>query len=340
MKIQKRTILKYIVLNILTLGIYGVLVSNQMHKETSFLCKGDRQSTGYNYLTALVASKVVPGLGGIYYNYMWYQQANRLQLNAGRYDMRVKESGTDIFLMRTALNIPLLPLTIVSYVASLLVPVLLAVLLGMLVPVLGIIVAVLAVLVLLIFGNELSAGAMLANYFMMKNLNRFAAVYRNGAADFDPMAYEYYPCVANRYPEVAATLVGANVKREPDWNPDDVNTDSETGFGTVDVYPVGILLGEKGTCAGYKFDLVSGEEVLIGKDAKVAHVLIDPAYKDISRKHVGVTYDAASDCYAVVDYSSNGTWANETKLNRGEVKYVPHGTILRLANGKNQFQLV
>lgn len=336
MKIQKRTMLKYIMLNILTLGIYGVLVSNQMQKEASFLCKGDRQGTGYNYLTALVASKVVPGLGGIYYNYMWYQQANRLQLNAGRYGLRVKESGTDIFLMRTALNIALLPLTIIAYVASLLIPALLAVLLAMLVPALGVIVAVIAVVILLIFCNELSAGAMLANYFMMKNLNRFAAVYRSGASEFDPMAYEYYPCVANRYPEVAATLVG----KANDWGgdpPDDPPIGPPVDPPTD--YRMGILLGEKGTCAGYKFDLVSGEEVLIGKDAKVAHVLIDPSYKDISRKHVGITYDAASDCYAVVDYSSNGTWANETKLNRGEVKYVPHGTILRLANGKNQFQL-
>lgn len=91
--------------------------------------------------------------------------------------------------------------------------------------------------------------------------------------------------------------------------------------------------------AGYTFDLTSGEEIIIGKDAKVSMVVIDPAYKEISRKHVGVCYDIINDQYRVKDYSSNGTWANGTKLISGQEVYLPHGTELKLANDKNIFRL-
>ena len=68
-------------------------------------------------------------------------------------------------------------------------------------------------------------------------------------------------------------------------------------------------------------------------------VVIDPAYKEISRKHVGVCYDIIRDQYRVVDYSSNGTWANGSKLVPGQEFYLPHGTELKLANDKNTFRL-
>ena len=102
---------------------------------------------------------------------------------------------------------------------------------------------------------------------------------------------------------------------------------------------VGKIVGLKGSCAGYNFDLNPGEEIVIGKDAKVSNVVIDPVYKEISRKHVSVLYDASNDIYRVTDYSSNGTWADGQKLTRNEITNLRRGTVLKLANDKNTFRL-
>lgn len=129
------------------------------------------------------------------------------------------------------------------------------------------------------------------------------------------------------------------------------------GFGGVpeDTYPVdgygnggmyggmpvaqGHLRGVKGSCEGYVFDINSNEEIIIGKDARQSMVIIDPIFKEVSRKHVGVAFDVQRDMYRVTDYSSNGTWANGRKLVTGQASYLSRGTELKLANGKNSFRL-
>ena len=108
---------------------------------------------------------------------------------------------------------------------------------------------------------------------------------------------------------------------------------------TVRKAAVGSLVGVKGACAGYNFDLAPGEEIIIGKDAKVSSVVIDPAYKEISRKHVSVIFDPSANVYRVTDYSSNGTWADGQRLTRGETVNLRSGTVLKLANDKNIFRL-
>lgn len=338
MHIEKRTLTRYIVLNCLTLGIYGFIVAKDMDKEINAICNGDKQQPGMSYVLAWLFSKLV-GVGSIYYAYWWYQQANRLKANANRYGLTVKESGTDIFLMRSVMNIPLAAITVVEIAAAMLVPGVLALLFALFAPVLSVIILGLAGLALLLFGNELSGGATLANYYMMKNLNRFADASHNGGAAFDPMAYEYYPCAAVKYPAMVGGAAPAPVVNVVD--PGETNTSLKVDEKEIKkASPFGgVLVGEKGTCAGYKFDLNAGEEIIIGKDAKVASVVIDPAYKEISRKHVGVTYDIVRDQYCVVDYSSNGTWANGSKLTAGQPVYLPHGTELELANKKNKFLL-
>lgn len=323
MRIEKRTLARYILLNCLTLGIYGFVVAQQMDREINALCKGDRQQPGVKYAVAWLIAKL-PIVGAIYYNYWWYQQANRLKLNANRYGLTVKESGTDVFLMRTILEAPLAVFTVFSVVGALLIPALICLLFLLFAPVAGLVILGLCALVLLLFCNEISAGAIFSVYYMMKNLNRFADVARNGAEEFDPMAYEYYPAAAVKYPQL---LQGA-----PDGGKNPPPPPPPPPFG-------GYLVGLNGTCAGYEFELTSGEEIVIGKDATVSQVVIDPAYKEISRKHVGVSYDIIRNQFRVVDYSSNGTWANGMKLTRGQEMYLPHGTELKLANDKNKFLL-
>ena len=335
MQIQKRTLPMYIFLNCITLGIYGFVIANQMNREIDAICKGDGQRTRFGYVAAVFLS-LIPVFGPIYYTYWWYQQANRLQMNAGRYGIKIKESGTEIFLMRTVLEVPLFVVTFFEIVATLLIPGLITVLFAWIHPVMGVIFGILFGLIFVIFRNELTAGANISNYYMIKNLNRMADVYRNGAAPFDPMGYEYYPSRENMINGVVIPVAQAGKdeqkKNDPEGKVEPIDPPTE-------VKVQGILLGEKGSCAGYMFELVSGEEIIIGKDAKMASVVIDPAYKEISRKHAGVCFDIRSGQYRVTDYSSNGTTLNGEKLTPGVPVFVPAGSVLELANGKNMFRL-
>lgn len=333
MQIKKRSLPMYIFLNCLTLGIYGFIVGNQMAREINAICKGDKQQTAVGFAGAYFI-RLVPVFGTIYYTYWWYQQANRLKLNANRYGLTVKESGTDVFLMRTALELPMILVTAVQFALAMLAPSLLMLLFGLFAPIMSTIIGIMAILVLSVFNAELTAGATISVYFIMKNLNRFADVYRNGAAPFDPMAYEYYPSVANKYVNFVPQAIEVKPVIEGPEGPE--------GPGEIPPVPpvkTGQLLGVKGSCAGYLYELNNGEEIIIGKDAKMSQVVIDPAYKEVSRKHVSVCYDMVRDQYRVVDFSSNGTWANGEKLTNGQPVYLYRGSEIKLANGKNIFTL-
>lgn len=336
---KKRTLPMYLFLNCLTLGIYGFIVAKQMNEEIDSLCKGDNQETGVGYVAATFIRFFVPVVGVLYFNYWWYQQTNRIKLNANRYGLTVKESGTDTLLMRTVLEIPLFFVTYLEILLTLLIPTILTVLFALIHPVMGVIFGVIFGLIFAFFSAELTAGANISNYYMMKNLNRFADVYRNGAEPFDPMAYDYYPSVAKKYPNFASNAVRGIAAVSAVSAVENKAVEIESYEDPTLLGATGSLIGVVGSCAGYNFDLNSGEEIIIGKDAKVSMVVIDPAYKEISRKHVGVCYDIINDRYRVKDYSSNGTWANGSKLIPGQEVYLPHGTELKLANDKNIFRL-
>ena len=415
MQIQKRNFPMYVLLNCLTLGIYGFIVSMQINKEIEALCKGDGEepktsyagawgirlllplvstlglavagaivgflltlilgivpalgaSANFGFLdfdlgfysfnvgTATYGSILVLGLGGgaaiggsigsifgvllgtHYYNFWWYKQANRLKFNANRYGMKVKEKGTDIYLFRTALQPLLTPVTALLYVGTWLVPGIIIALISLSkLPVLILIFGIFFALPFFLFRYELTGGANFSMFFIMKNLNRFADASRGGAKPFDPMAYEYYPSINNFYINSLPNMVDGtnalapqNVIQDEPWMPEPDATD---------YISTGSITGLNGTCSGYSFNLTTGEEIVIGKDAKVSSVVIDPAYKEISRKHVGIIYDIIQDAYRVTDYSSNGTWADGQKLAQGVETICRHGTTLRLANDKNTFRL-
>lgn len=105
------------------------------------------------------------------------------------------------------------------------------------------------------------------------------------------------------------------------------------------VLGMGSLYGQAGDYAGYSFNLTAGEEVVLGKDPSVCGIVFNMSNTEISRKHVGITYDAIRNQYRIVDYSSNGTWAGGQKLIKGTENYFPDGTIIELAGRKNVLQL-
>ncbi len=275
-------------------------------------------------------------ISSIYYNYWWYKQSNRLKLNANRYGLKIKEGGIDTFLLRTVVEVLFAPVTFILVALSCLAPTILLWLFTFVESEAGLVLIAMIIffvcVLISLFGAELTTGANFSMFFMFKNLNRFADVYRNGAMPFDPMAYEYYPSVENKYPVFLPGMLEKKpvVIQEPIPDPEPVPAPT-TGLAA--------LIGVSGSCAGYKFDIMSGEEVIIGKDATVSQVVIDPIFKQVSRKHVGVCYDMIRDMYRVVDYSSNGTWADNNKLMRGKEYFFPRGTELKLANDKNRFTL-
>ncbi len=368
MQIKKRSLPLYIFLNCITLGIYGFVVSMSIDNEINAICNGDDEEPRFSYAGAVMLRGIASFVGivvglivslvafnkngeikavavflamtvfgfaftafgsiisGIYHKYWWYKQANRLKVNAGRYDIEVKESGTDNILFRTVAEVFTFPVTVVLIGLSILIPGLLIWLITLAdsagAYVFAAILAFLFTVPLMLFGAELTTGANFAMYFIFKNLNRFADVAANGAKPFEKMAYKYYPSNESAIGNLALQPI----------------QETPPILRTLPVLK-GSLVGLKGSCGGYNFELTPGEEFIIGKDAKMASIVIDPSYKEISRKHCGITYSPITDNFAIIDYSSNGTWANEIKLTRGEVAYFPKGTVIKLANDKNTFRL-
>lgn len=319
--------------------IIGLIVALVGEDKISYLDYFDLFGMGnlkvaYVFLVMAVCGLVFGFIGsvvsGIYHKYWWYRQANRLRLNAYRYNLDVKETGTDNLIFRTVGELLVIPITAILFALSIAIP---AFIIWLITTgksegayVFASILVFLCSLPIMFFGMELTAGANFSMFFIFKNLERFADVVSNGAAPFDKMAYRYYPSNESM---IGVTWLPISASKEED----------EEEYPDTTPVLKGYLYGLNGSCAGYNFELTPNEEFVVGKDASVASIVIDPSYKEISRKHCGITYNSNVDGFTVIDYSSNGTWANDMKLNRGEAAYFPKGTVLKLANDKNTFRL-
>lgn len=108
--------------------------------------------------------------------------------------------------------------------------------------------------------------------------------------------------------------------------------------------PISVLNGIQvltGNMSGQKFEIVDGQTVTIGKDPKLANILLDSSYTLVSRVHCTVTYSAKFDKYFVIDCSSNGTYLdNGTRLAKNTRTPVVRGTILKLADDNCIIKLI
>lgn len=89
-----RGLLKYILLTIVTCGIYSYYFIYKLAEDVNEMCKEDGKKTG-GLIAFIVLSYVTCG---IYALYWYYQIANRLQANAPKYGLSFQESGTTILL--------------------------------------------------------------------------------------------------------------------------------------------------------------------------------------------------------------------------------------------------
>lgn len=89
-----RSIVAYILLGLITCGIYGLYMLHCMIQDVNVTCRGDGKETK-GILEYILFGIITCGI----YDYIWlYKFGNRIQENAPRYGMHFEESGTTILL--------------------------------------------------------------------------------------------------------------------------------------------------------------------------------------------------------------------------------------------------
>ena len=87
-----RSLVMYILLTIVTCGLYGYYFIYKMAEDVNEVCKADGKKTG-GLIAYILLSFVTCGLYSLYW---MYSIGNRLQANAPTYGIQVQESGTTI----------------------------------------------------------------------------------------------------------------------------------------------------------------------------------------------------------------------------------------------------
>jgi uncharacterized membrane protein YhaH (DUF805 family) len=100
------------------------------------------------------------------------------------------------------------------------------------------------------------------------------------------------------------------------------------------------IVGVKGMYAGYTFPVPAGDEIVIGRDSALSHVVIDRGAEKVSRKHLSVRYEPSTKMYQVYDFSTNGTFREDgVRLLTNTINTLPRNTILNLGSAQNSIRL-
>ncbi len=92
-----RSLAIYILLSVVTCGIYSYIFLYQVAKDTNIACEGDGEETP-GLLILLLLSFVTCGI----YSYIWfYKLGNRISNNLTRYDNPTPDNGTTVLLWMT-----------------------------------------------------------------------------------------------------------------------------------------------------------------------------------------------------------------------------------------------
>lgn len=91
---EDRNLVTYIILTIVTCGIYGFYFLYKMAEDTNIMCEGDGQRTS-GVIKFIVLTYITCGIYGIYW---YYAVGNRLAAAAPRYGLQFQENGTTILL--------------------------------------------------------------------------------------------------------------------------------------------------------------------------------------------------------------------------------------------------
>lgn len=89
-----RSLAVYIILSIITLGLYSYYFIYRIAQDMNEACKGDGETTG-GLATFIILSFVTCGFYSLYWE---YKLGNRLANNAPRYGLSFQENGTTVLL--------------------------------------------------------------------------------------------------------------------------------------------------------------------------------------------------------------------------------------------------
>lgn len=93
---KKKNIALYIFLNIITLGIYGIVFWYKWTRDVNKLFDGDDKDSA-NYLLVLILDVVSLGINVLAWN---YQMGERMYQNADKYGVEIKHGGLFIMIVR------------------------------------------------------------------------------------------------------------------------------------------------------------------------------------------------------------------------------------------------
>ncbi|MCR5624188.1 MAG: FHA domain-containing protein [Lachnospiraceae bacterium] len=118
----------------------------------------------------------------------------------------------------------------------------------------------------------------------------------------------------------------------------DLSTMSVTRSIALSGKKSGGLICIRGTHIGTMITLDNDKKVILGRDASVCtHVIND---KQVSRKHIEITYVGTLNKYRIVDFSSNGTYTGDgIRLEKGKEYYLDPAEELYLGNEDNLYKL-
>lgn len=91
---QNRSLLKYILLTVVTCGIYSWIFLYHLANDMNTMCEGDGDTTP-GLVTLILLSLVTCGIYSVYW---YYKLGNRLASNAPRYSLNFQENGTTILM--------------------------------------------------------------------------------------------------------------------------------------------------------------------------------------------------------------------------------------------------
>lgn len=103
--------------------------------------------------------------------------------------------------------------------------------------------------------------------------------------------------------------------------------------------PRGLIKGISGQFAGQNLEMVNNQ-LVIGRDPKLAQVVYPQSREVISRKHCTIRFDEGSKKFIIEDYSSNGTYlASNQKLESGKPYYLNPGDRFYVAEASETFEV-
>jgi len=191
-----------------------------------------------------------------------------------------------------------------------------------LMPVFGIAEAVLLIVAVAVLKNDLKIGG---DGFIWSLINKLADATGLG----NSMEVQIGFWIAFGVAAAAAVLAFMAVKAHGD-----AEFFGELGEGDASI------IGIAGMYKGVTFPLESDEELIVGRDAMLAHIVITENAEKISRKHITVSFDSYDNVYTVTDHSSNGTYlADGTRLVANIPVKLQRGTVIYLAKKENTFKL-